>query len=250
MNLNSSDNSRKPKLHTSGYFQNKEHRYSIIKWDGCYRLWATTTLTTVIWNFRFFAYPQSLLCYLLNLRHILLQFACYGSLISKTIIRKSCYLNCTAGIAGILSILKIWEITVPPRFENGVVRNFLQDDFLWLPEHTWKIRFLLIRWFLIYPYFLMPFVSWYNMKIPHACARIILSLENALTNSKCDHRPLTSPNQGRPPRDWLLHARVFGELATAVAILNLSAYCFELSYAHSPGLLSTLSACNLPSLLN
>ncbi len=72
-------------------------------------------------------------------------------------------------------------------------------------------------------------------------ARILLSLENALTNNKrvFDHRPPTSPNQRRLPRDWLLHARVFGELATAVAILHLFAYCFEHSYALSPGLLST-----------
>ncbi len=40
-------------------------------------------------------------------------FVCYGSLLSKTIIRKSCYLYCTGGIAGILSIIKIWEIKKP-----------------------------------------------------------------------------------------------------------------------------------------
>ncbi len=79
------------------------------------------------------------------------------------------------------------------------------------------------------------------MKIPHACLRILLSLENALTNSKrvFDYRPRTSPNQRRLPRDWLLHACVFGEIATEVAILHLFAYCFEHSYALSPGLLST-----------
>ncbi len=82
----------------------------------------------------------------------------------------------------------------------------------------------------------MPYVK-EHIRLKHLCLA-------SLANLKSSWDEACLPNKRRLPRDWLLHARLFGELAPAVAVLHLLAQSFECRYALSPGLLS-LRLCRL-----